>query len=208
MEQQVGLMQRVELLENELTGLRRSNRMVKIACGVIAVAFLAFGRIPSASSSGAPKIVTAQQFLLVDSRGSVLANLQNTTSGPLLTMNESNGATTLQLGTFSQSVQFATKGIGLRVFDGNGVLSGNGVPRAAIGLSNTGIGSSYLDTSGTKILSGNGVTPSDSSWGPVVYDANGSARGGVIYDTLDNFVGLFVNDSGANRGFVALALDG
>ena len=209
MHDQPSLEERIELLEAQLAAQCKSNRTLKIVSAIGALAFLAFGAIPEALSSGAPKTVTAQEFLLVDRNGGVLADLQGSKSGPLLTMSQANGQAILQLGAFTQSAQFAQKGAGLRVYDGNNVLAGNGVPRAGIGVSSTGIGSAYFDTSGTKILAGNGVTPSDSSWGPVVYDQNGVSRGGVIYDTVDNFVGLFVNDSsGTNREFSAFALDG
>ncbi len=209
MDSQRSLEERIELLEAQLAAESRNNRMVKTVYAVATLACLAFLKVPLASSAGTPKSVTAQEFLLVDRNGAVLADLQGSKMGPLLTMSQANGHTILQLGTFVQSTQFGTSGEGLRVYDGNEVLAGNGVPRAGIGVSSTGIGSAYFDTTGTKILAGNGVTPSDTSWGPVVYDQNGVSRGGVIYDTVDNFVGLFVNDSnGTSREFSAFALDG
>jgi hypothetical protein len=168
-----------------------------------------------AGGGSAGGTLSIQQLNIVDASGNVLATFGSNNLGPLLSMVDAQGKKLLDLGIkpLSQPIQvgpgqFAQKGFGLAIFDGNSVLPGNGVLRTGIGASEFGAGTATYDVTGSKIMTSDSISQDGTSYGYAVLDGNGVARTGVDYYEPGKFTGFYLYDSQNRfRGAHGLYLD-
>src|SRR5208282_3497483 len=194
----------------EAAARRRSNRIVKIGCGVIAAACLAFGAIPRASSSPSLKSVMAEQFVLVDGSGRTRATLGAPPAGDgdgfALTFYDRNGKQTAMLGEFSDDTE------SLSFWDGNEIVPGAGRFRLAAGIGGPTSKSQgpgyglYDDTGAQRAVLASSLDQKSSV--VALIDTNGTSVG-LSNNETSNAAGFFANDAnGVNREFGGVALNG
>jgi hypothetical protein len=165
---------------------------------------------PTGPSGQFPSVANVQQLNLVNGSNSVLASLGVTSAGNVLTFYDSSGKQTLTLGNSADGTS-----TGLTTWDGNSILTGNGVARTAFGEANTsntyggGLGFDVFDTAGKiRVTAGTNVNLSEGFLYTI--DPNGSTTG-IVDDDLASFEnqGFFANDlNGKTRSFVGNSLDG
>lgn len=199
MEQQLGaLIQRIERLE-------RANRAMKIVGAHAIAAVAAMTSIPQSLARNVQRkfaaldagVITTSQLNLVNSSGQLVAVLGTQGQNAGLVFLDQNMKWVLALG----ENQGGNKPMaGLAVFDGNAFMPGNGVARAALGVSGDGAGLVTLDPNQKPALVA-GVNPDGTAAGSFVLDANSYARAG--FGNSSNGSGFFANDSSNVTRYVA-----
>jgi hypothetical protein len=198
MEQQLGaLVQRIERLE-------RANRAMKVVVAVAVAAVAAMTSVPQSLAKNIRKmaaldagIITTTQINLVNGSGQLVAVLGSQGQNSGLVFLDQNLKWVLALGT---SQNGSKSSAGLALFDGNAFLPGNGVARAAIGISGDGAGMVALDANQKPALVA-GVNPDGSAAGAFVLDLNSYARAG--FGNGSNGSGFWANDASNVTRYVA-----
>ncbi len=224
----------MDQLNRRLHRIERSNLVLKVLNVACAATLIGFARLPAIiAGSSAPKTLSAQEFVVVNSAGDVLAKLSaGKKAGALLTFVDPQGKQILSAGTFEDGT-----GAGVNLYDGNTIVPGHGVVREGLGMAvaphpNPGIGASVYGPDGRLRVSWgalpDGTNPGFASYdsngivrtfsgieldsrfvGHYVLDSTGAGRNGIQTDERDNFNGFFANDAdGINRVAHFEALDG
>ena len=198
------LLKRVERLERENASMKRFS---KIALGFLATLLVAIAAVPKANTGG-PPILKATEFDLIGPNGAVTAKLATYRGGPNLVLFDNNGKLVENVGVVNDQTLAQA---GMNVFDGNAIVSGNGVgrfdasvtTRNSTGQGGTGEGISTFDGSGIlratigQLVDGSAVYATG-------YDRNNgtNARVGWIFEPSINFSGFFTNaEDGTSRSY-------
>src|SRR5579863_1714725 len=183
------LLKRLERLERENARIRRFS---KLALSSLTALLIAVAAVPKANTGG-PLILKAKEFDLLGPNGAVTAKLATYRGGPNLVLYDDNGKLVENVGVVNdQTVAQA----GMNVFDGNAIVSGNGVGRfnASVttrntsGQGGTGEGIGTFDGSGI-LRSTIGQSVDGSAVYATGYDGNNgtNARVGWIFEPAINF---------------------
>jgi hypothetical protein len=191
-------------LSERVARLEKANRTMKVIVAVTVLAMAAMTSTPDLLAKTAKKMaaldagtITAQRINLVNGSGRIVAVLGTSSTGAGLVFVDGLGRWLLALGA-SQNGSMATAG--LAVFDGNSVLPGSGVTRAAVGISSDGAGLTAFDGAGKPVLT-SGVSADGTSAGSLALDSSGFARAG--FGNASNGSGFFANDSNNVTRYVA-----
>jgi hypothetical protein len=150
----------MESMLRRIEHLERSNRAMKfIALGAI-VASVALNTLPARSAKyrPGPNAIDAQSFNLVSSKGVLLATLGQTANGGYLAFFDGKGKPEMLVGTGAPVASDVTaKSVGVAIYDGNALFSGNGVGRQVWAMSTsqgvTSLGNTIYDPNGNQRLS-------------------------------------------------------
>jgi len=200
-------------LDERVARLEKANRAMKVIVAVTVLAMAAMTSTPQSLAKAVKKLVsldagtitaqtitaqtiTAQQIDLVNAAGQVAAVLGTSSNGAGLVFID-KGKWLLALGV---SQNGGTSSAGLALYDGNSVLPGNGVVRAAVGINSQGAGLTALDGNGNTVLV-SGVSADGASAGSDVMDSNGYSRAG--FGNAANGSGFFAGDSNNVTRYVA-----
>jgi len=163
---------------------------------------------PSGPPGQLSPIANVQQLNLVNASNQVLASLATTSDGNVLTFFDSSGKKTITLGNDAKEDSAA-----LETWDGNNIIPGTGISRAAFGEDNTsnvtggGFGLLVIDSTG-KYRVGAGLTFDDKIGYLDTFDPNGSVAG-ISDDDTTQSQGFFTQDlNGTLRSFTGNSLDG
>ena len=191
-------------LSERVARLEKANRTMKVFFGVAVLAVAAMSSTPRLLARTVKKmaaldagVISAQQINLVNGSGQIVAVLGTNGNSAGLVFVDNAGKWLLALGA-TQGASNANAGLVL--FDGNDVLPGNGVPRAALGISNQGAALLALNGAGKPALI-SGVSADSSSAGSFALDASGNARAG--FGNASNGSGFFAKDSNNVTRYVA-----
>jgi len=191
-------------LTERVARLEKANRAMKVIVAVTVLAMAAMTSTPQLLAKTAKKMValdagtiTAQRINLVNGTGQIVAVLGTSSTGAGLVFVDQLGRWLLALGANQNGT---TSTAGLALFDGNSVLPGNGVTRAAVGISSNGAGLTAFDGAGNPAVV-SGVNPDGTSAGSLALDSNGFARAG--FGNAANGSGFFANDSNNVTRYVA-----
>jgi hypothetical protein len=196
-------------LSERVARLERANRTIKLFFAVAVLAAAAMSSTPRLLAKTVKKmaaldagVVTARQINLVNDSGQPVAVLGTNGNSAGLVFVDNTGKWLLALG----ATQGGNSSAGLVLFDGNDVLPGSGVPRAALGISSQGAAMLALNGAGKPALIA-GVSADSSGSGSFALDSNGNARAG--FGNAGNGAGFFANDSNNVTRYVAgVAPDG
>ncbi len=200
----------IESLTRRVEKLERSTRLMKITGGITLAVVLYAAQLPILSASSPPHAaVNTTHLNLVTGSGQVLASLGgNPNGGASLTFYDNSGKREALVG---ESLDAQSEG--LQVFDGNSIRSGTGIVRGGFGGGlgdggfSEGFGEAIVDSVGKPRYS-DGLDTASGLSGAILFDANGSVRGGIDVDLANNFTGLFTqNGSGVNMSVVGNSLD-
>jgi hypothetical protein len=187
-------------LTERVARLEKSNRAMKVIFAVAILFTAAMTSTPKLLAKTVKKMaaldagtITAQQIILVNGNGQKVAWLGSAPGGAGLVFFDSTGKTVLALGETGASA-------GLATYDGNSILPGKGVTRAAVGISAQGAGLTALNGNGNPALV-SGVSADSTSAGSFVQDSNGYARAG--FGNAPNGSGFFAGDSNNVTRYVA-----
>ncbi len=185
-------------LTERVARLEKANRAMKVIVAVTVLATAAMTSTPKllAKTKTVTKMaaldaqtITAQEINLVNGAGQIVAVLGSSGNGAGLVFVDQTGKWLLALGSSQNGSQTSA---GLAVFDGNSILPGNGVPRAAVGISSQGAALIALNGDGKPALI-SGVNADGSGAGSFVMDSSGYARAG--FGNAANGSGFFAKDS-------------
>ena len=194
----------ISALSERVARLEKANRAMKVIVAVVVLAVAATSSTPKLLAKTAKKmatldagVITTQAINLVNPSGQTVAVLGTHGASTGLVFIDNSGKWLLALG--------ATQGgsnptAGLAIFDGNSVLPGTGVPRAAVGISSQGAGLTALNGDGKPALI-SGIAADSSSAGSFVLDGSQFARAG--FGNAGNGSGFFANDSNNVTRYVA-----
>ncbi len=191
-------------LDERVARLEKANRAMKVIVAVAVLAMAAMTSTPQLLANTMKKMVSleagtivAQQIVLVNAKGQIAAVLGTSSNGAGLVFIDKTGKWLLALGT-SQSGD--TESAGLAFYDGNAILPGNGVIRAAVGITSQGAGLTASNGSGNPALV-SGVSADGASSGSYAVDSNGYSRAG--FGNASNGSGFFAGDSNNVTRYVA-----
>jgi hypothetical protein len=191
-------------LSERVARLERANRTMKLFFAIAVLAVAAMTSTPKLLAKTVKKmaaldagVITAQQINLVNGSGQPVAVLGTSSNSAGLVFLDNAGKWLLALGATQGT---SNSNAGLVLFDGNDVLAGNGVPRAALGISNQGAALLALNGGGKPALI-SGVAADSSSAGSFALDAAGNARAG--FGNSSNGAGFFSKDSNNVTRYVA-----
>ena len=191
-------------LSERVARLERANRTMKVFFAVAVLAVAAMSSTPRLLAKTVKKmaaldagVISAQQINLVNGSGQIVAVLGTNGNSAGLVFVDNAGKWLLALGATQGA---SNSNAGLVLFDGNDVLPGNGVPRAALGISNQGAALLALNGAGKPALV-SGVSADSSSAGSFALDASGNARAG--FGNASNGSGFFAKDSNNVTRYVA-----
>lgn len=191
-------------LTERVARLERANRMMKVFFAVAVLAVAAMSSTPKLLAKTVKKmatldagVITTQQINLVNGSGQTVAVLGTNGNSAGLVFVDNAGKWLLALGATQGA---SNSNAGLELFDGNDVLPGNGVPRAALGISSQGAAMLALNGAGKPALI-SGVTADSSSAGSFALDTTGNARAG--FGNAGNGSGFFAKDSNNVTRYVA-----
>jgi hypothetical protein len=191
-------------LSERVARLEKSNRMMKVVVAVAVLGMAAMTSTPQLLAKTGRKLasvdvgtVTAERINLVNGTGQIVAVLGTSTAGAGLVFVDSMGQWLLALGA---NLNGTSQTAGLAFFDGNVVLPGKGVTRAALGISGDGAGLVAFNGAGNPALT-SGVTVDGTSAGSFASDSNGYARAG--FGNATNGSGFFAGDSNNVTRYVA-----
>ncbi len=202
------LLERLEKLEMENLRNRRSVRAMKFVTASAFAVLIAVSAIPSAYSRFFPPItIFATEYDLIGPNQNVTAKLETLNGGPNLVFFDNAGKVIAGVGVTNTS---RVKATGMSVYDGNSLLAGTGVVRAAFGYGSAGPaigqGVATYDASG-NIRSAFGQALDGSSAYEVLYDSTGAERTGI--NIISGGLGFFVSDAnGTGRARFGEASDG
>lgn len=190
--EQRSLVERLERLELENSGIRRSARFMKFLMVATITVAAAMISVPMANSK--PSVFSATEFDLLGATGKVTAKLMNLNGGASLLFYDSGGKLVSSVG-FTNTASVAAAG--LTVWDGNAILAGDGIARAGFGYTSrgpsTGIGAATWDASG-NVRSAVGQGLDGSLAYEVLYDNTGALRTGIEIPSGAN-IGYFNQDA-------------
>jgi len=197
-------------LSERVGRLERANRTMKLFFAVAVLAVAAMTSTPRLLAKTVKKmaaldagVISTQQINLVNGSGQTVAVLGTSGNSAGLVFVDNAGKWLLALGATQGTTN---SNAGLVLFDGNDVLPGNGVPRAALGISSQGAAMLALNGAGKPALIA-GVSADSSGSGSFALDANGNARAG--FGNAGNGSGIFINDANNVTRYVAgVAPDG
>ena len=197
-------------LDERVARLEKANRAMKVIVAVAVLGMAAMTSTPQLLANQLKKMasldadtIVAQQIDLVNAKGQVVAVLGTSSTGAGLVFIDKTGKWLLALGT-SQSG--GTESAGLAFYDGNAIMPGNGVIRAAVGITGQGAGLTASNGSGNPALV-SGVSADGTSSGTYVVDSNGYSRAG--FGNAANGSGFYAGDSNNVTRYVAgVAPDG
>jgi len=197
-------------LDERVARLEKANRAMKVIVAVAVLGMAAMTSTPQLLANQLKKMasldadtIVAQQIDLVNAKGQVVAVLGTSSTGAGLVFIDKTGKWLLALGT---SQNGATESAGLAFYDGNAIMPGNGVIRAAVGITGQGAGLTALNGSGNPALV-SGVSADGTSSGSYAVDSNGYSRAG--FGNATNGSGFFAGDSNNVTRYVAgVAPDG
>ena len=179
-------------LTERVARLEKANRAMKVIVAVTVLGMAAMTSTPQLLAKTVKKMVsldaetiTAQQINIVNGAGKTVAWLGTAGSSAGLVFFDPTGKMVLALGETKASA-------GLAAYDGNAILAGNGVTRAAVGINGQGAGLTALDGNGKPALVA-GIAADGSSAGSFALDSNQNARAG--FGNAGNGSGFFANDS-------------
>ncbi len=191
-------------LTERVARLEKANRVMKAIVAVAVLAVAAMTSTPQLLAKTVKKMasldaqtITVQQLNLVNAAGQVVAVLGASGTGAGLVFVDQTGKWLLALGSSQNGSQTSA---GLAVFDGNSILPGNGVPRAALGISSEGAALIALNGDGQPALI-SGVNADGSGAGSFAMDSSGYARAG--FGNAANGSGFFAKDSNNVTRYVA-----
>jgi hypothetical protein len=191
-------------LSERVARLEKANRTMKVFFAVAVLAVAAMSSTPRLLAKTVKKmaaldagVISAQQINLVNGSGQIVAVLGTNGNSAGLVFVDNAGKWLLALGATQGA---SNSNAGLVLFDGNDVLPGNGVPRAALGISNQGAALLALNGAGKPALI-SGVSADSSSAGSFALDASGNARAG--FGNASNGSGFFAKDSNNVTRYVA-----
>jgi|SRR5271166_708055 len=191
-------------LTERVARLEKANRVMKAIVAVAVLAVAAMTSTPQLLAKTVKKMasldaqtITVQQLNLVNAAGQVVAVLGTSGTGAGLVFVDQTGKWLLALGSSQNGSQTSA---GLAVFDGNSILPGNGVPRAALGISSEGAALIALNGDGQPALI-TGVNADGSGAGSFAMDSSGYARAG--FGNAANGSGFFAKDSNNVTRYVA-----
>jgi hypothetical protein len=187
-------------LTERVARLEKANRAMKVIVAVTVLGMAAMTSTPQLLAKTVKKLVsldaetiTAQQINLVNGAGQTVGWLGSAGTSTGLVFFDSAGKMVLALGETKASA-------GLAAYDGNAILAGNGVTRAAVGINGQGAGLTASDGNGKTVLIG-GVSADSTSAGALVMDSSGNSRAGI--GNAANGSGFFANDSNNVTRYVA-----
>lgn len=200
----------ISALSERVARLEKSNRAIKVIVAVAVVAMVATNSTPRLLAKSVKKmaaldagVISAQQINLVNGSGQTVAVLGSNGNRTGLVFLDNTGKWLLALGATQGT---SNSSAGLVLFDGNDVLPGSGVPRAALGISSQGAAMLALNGAGNPALI-SGVSADGTSSGSFALDANGYSRAG--FGNASNGSGVFIKDSNNVTRYVAgVAPDG
>ena len=191
-------------LSERVARLEKANRAMKVFFAVAVLAVAGMSSTPKLLAKTVKKmaaldagLINAQQINLVNGSGQTVAVLGTNGNSAGLVFVDGAGKWLLALGATQGT---SNSNAGLVLFDGNDVLPGNGVPRAALGISNQGAAMLALNGAGKPALI-SGIAADSSSAGSFALDAAGSARAG--FGNASNGAGFFAKDSNNVTRYVA-----
>ena len=191
-------------LSERVARLEKANRAMKVFFAVAVLAVAGMSSTPKLLAKTVKKmaaldagVITAQQINLVNGSGQTVAVLGTNGNSAGLVFVDGAGKWLLALGATQGT---SNSNAGLVLFDGNDVLPGNGVPRAALGISNQGAAMLALNGAGKPALI-SGIAADSSSAGSFALDAAGNARAG--FGNASNGAGFFAKDSNNVTRYVA-----
>ena len=191
-------------LNERVARLEKSNRAMKVIFAVALLFTAAMSSTPRLLAKTVKKMaaldagtITTGRINLVNGSGQIVAVLGTSGNSAGLVFVDGLGKWLLALGANQDGAKSTA---GLAVYDGNGILPGKGVPRAAVGISSQGAAFTALNGSGGPALV-SGVSGDSSSAGSFVLDGSGFARAG--FGNAANGSGFFVNDSNNVTRYVA-----
>jgi len=191
-------------LTERVARLEKANRVMKAIVAVAVLAVAAMTSTPQLLAKTVKKMasldaqtITVQQLNLVNAAGQIVAVLGASGTGAGLVFVDQTGKWLLALGSSQNGSQTSA---GLAVFDGNSILPGNGVPRAALGISSEGAALIALNGDGQPALV-SGVNADGSGAGSFAMDSSGYARAG--FGNAANGSGFFAKDSNNVTRYVA-----
>ncbi len=191
-------------LTERVARLEKANRVMKAIVAVAVLAVAAMTSTPQLLAKTVKKMasldaqtITVQQLNLVNAAGQIVAVLGASGTGAGLVFVDQTGKWLLALGSSQNGSQTSA---GLAVFDGNSILPGNGVPRAALGISSEGAALIALNGDGQPALI-SGVNADGSGAGSFAMDSSGYARAG--FGNAANGSGFFAKDSNNVTRYVA-----
>lgn len=205
----------ISVLTERVARLEKSNRAMKAIMAVAVLAMFAMSSTPQLLAKSVKKMaaldagavtadtITTGRINLVNGTGQLVAVLGTSNNGAGLVFLDPMEKWLLALG---ESQTGGNTSAGLVLFDGNMALAGNGVPRAAVGVSGNGAGLVAMNGDGKPALI-SGVNPDGSGSGSFVLDGNEFARAG--FGNAGNGSGFFANDaSNVTRYVAGVAPDG
>jgi hypothetical protein len=199
----------ISALSERVARLEKANRAMKAIVAVMVLAVAAMTSTPQLLAKTAKKlanvdagVITAQQINtqaidLVNGTGQVVAVLGTHGNSAGLVFIDNSGKWLLALGATQGGTNPSA---GLAMYDGNSVLPGTGVPRAAVGISSQGAALTALNGDGKPALI-SGIAADSSSAGSFVLDSNGYSRAG--FGNASNGSGFFANDANNVTRYVA-----
>jgi len=191
-------------LSERVARLEKANRAMKVIVAIAVLGMAAMTSVPQSLAKSVRKMasveadtITAQRINLVNGSGQIVAVLGTSGSGAGLVFVDALGRWLLALGASGNG---PTATAGLAVYDGNTILPGTGVTRAAVGISSTGAGLVAFNGAGNPALT-SGVSADSTSAGSVVSDSNGYSRAG--FGNAANGSGFFAGDANNMTRYVA-----
>ncbi|MGH7925209.1 MAG: hypothetical protein ACREQH_11540 [Candidatus Binatus sp.] len=197
----------INALSERVARLEKANRAMKMILAVMVLAVVAMTSTPrllaktgktvkkmAALDAG---VITAHQINLVNGSGQIVAVLGSSGNSAGLVFVDNLGKWLLALGATQGG---SNPSAGLALFDGNSILPGNGVARAAVGISSQGAAMTAMSGDGKPALI-SGIAADSSSAGSFVLDGSGFARAG--FGNASNGSGFFANDSNNVTRYVA-----
>jgi hypothetical protein len=202
-------------LSERVARLEKSNRAMKLVVAVAVLAMVATSSTPRLLAKTVKKMaaldaesvtagtLTAQQINLVNGSGQTVAVLGTNGDSAGLVFVDNSGKWLMALGATQGT---SNSSAGLVLFDGNDVLPGSGVPRAALGISSQGAAMVASNGAGNPALI-SGVSADGTSSGSFALDTNGYSRAG--FGNASNGSGIYINDANNVTRYVAgVAPDG